>query len=146
LVAPVFRTFFGRISAVVGRRPSGERFGKASRPSGVISATASPIRNKRAVEDTICWSFDTRAIESRTIRKLQLRLIPFLFLVYVISVYVISFVDRINIGFAALTMNKELAMTSQQFGFAAGFAWQRNGRFMASQMSGDTVAAGWHSA
>jgi len=51
-------------------------------------------------------------------------------------------VDRINIGFAALTMNKELAMTSQQFGFAAGFAWQRNGRFMASQMSGDTVAAG----
>jgi hypothetical protein len=30
------------------------------------------------------------------------------------------FVDRINIGFAALTMNKELAMTGQQFGFAAG--------------------------
>jgi sugar phosphate permease len=58
---------------------------------------------------------DHEAIESRTIRKLQLRLLPFLFLLYVIS-----FVDRINIGFAALTMNKELAMTSQQFGFAAG--------------------------
>ena len=34
--------------------------------------------------------------------------------------YVIAFVDRINIGFAALTMNNELAITSQQFGLAAG--------------------------
>jgi len=58
---------------------------------------------------------DGGAIESRTIRKLQLRLLPFLFLLYVIS-----FVDRVNIGFAALTMNKELALTSQQFGLAAG--------------------------
>jgi len=66
-------------------------------------------------EGAICRLVDTRAIESRTIRKIQLRLLPFLFVLYVIS-----FVDRINIGFAALTMNKELAMTSQQFGFAAG--------------------------
>jgi ACS family tartrate transporter-like MFS transporter len=34
--------------------------------------------------------------------------------------YVVAFVDRINIGFAALTMNKDLAISSQQFGFAAG--------------------------
>jgi len=53
--------------------------------------------------------------EARTIQKLQIRLIPFLFLLYVVA-----FVDRINIGFAALTMNKELAMTSQQYGMAAG--------------------------
>jgi len=50
-----------------------------------------------------------------TIRKLRIRLIPFL-----LVLYVIAFVDRINIGFAALTMNNELAITSQQFGFAAG--------------------------
>src|SRR6266853_1769741 len=54
-------------------------------------------------------------VEARTIRKLQIRLLPFLFLLYVVA-----FIDRINIGFAALTMNKELAITSQQFGFAAG--------------------------
>ncbi len=53
--------------------------------------------------------------ETRTIQKLQIRLIPFLFLLYVVA-----FVDRINIGFAALTMNKELGMTSQQYGMAAG--------------------------
>ena len=73
------------------------------------------LETSAAAEGTICWPFDAGAIESRTIRKLQLRLLPFLFVLYVIS-----FVDRINIGFAALTMNKELAMTSQQFGFAAG--------------------------
>ena len=68
-----------------------------------------------AAGDTIRSLGDGATIEARTIRKLQLRLLPFLFLLYVIA-----FVDRINIGFAALTMNKELAMTSQQFGFAAG--------------------------
>jgi ACS family tartrate transporter-like MFS transporter len=37
---------------------------------------------------------------------------------------VINFVDRINIGFAALTMNKELAINSQQFGLLSGiFFW-----------------------
>ena len=55
------------------------------------------------------------SFERRTIRKLQIRLLPFLFLLYVVA-----FIDRINIGFAALTMNKELAITSQQFGLAAG--------------------------
>ena len=53
--------------------------------------------------------------EAKTIHKLQMRLIPFLFLLYVVA-----FVDRINIGFAALTMNKELGITSQQYGMAAG--------------------------
>lgn len=56
-----------------------------------------------------------KSLETRTIRKLQLRLIPYLFLLYVVA-----FVDRINIGFAALTMNKELGITSQQYGLAAG--------------------------
>jgi len=68
-----------------------------------------------AADGTIRSPHEAGGIENRTIRKLQLRLLPFLFLLYVIS-----FVDRINIGFAALTMNTELDMTSQQFGFAAG--------------------------
>jgi len=38
--------------------------------------------------------------------------------------YVVAFLDRVNIGFAALTMNRELAIASQQFGLAAGiFFW-----------------------
>src|SRR5260370_19703026 len=60
---------------------------------------------------------DTVALpdEAKTIQKLRMRIIP-----YVLLLYVISFLDRINIGFAALTMNKELAITSQQFGLVAG--------------------------
>ena len=60
---------------------------------------------------------DTPALpdEAKTIHKLRMRIIPFVFVLYVIS-----FLDRINIGFAALTMNKELAITSKQFGLVAG--------------------------
>ena len=58
-------------------------------------------------------------IETATIRKLRIRLLPFL-----LVLFVLAFIDRINLGFAALTMNRELALTSQQFGFAAGiFFW-----------------------
>jgi ACS family tartrate transporter-like MFS transporter len=54
-------------------------------------------------------------IETRTIQKVRIRIIPFVFLLYFVA-----YLDRINIGFAALTMNKELAVTSQQFGLLAG--------------------------
>ncbi len=55
------------------------------------------------------------SIETKTIRKVQIRIIPFIFLLYIVA-----FLDCINIGFAALTMNKELAITSQQFGLIFG--------------------------
>src|SRR5215469_3877059 len=58
-------------------------------------------------------------VEAETIRKLRIRLLPLLFVLFVLA-----FIDRINLGFAALTMNRELAITSQQFGLAAGiFFW-----------------------
>src|SRR5712691_2918989 len=60
---------------------------------------------------------DTRmeTIEARTIRKVRIRILPF-----ILILYIVSFLDRINIGFAALTMNAELGITSQQFGFLVG--------------------------
>ena len=54
-------------------------------------------------------------IATRTTRKVWARIIPF-----VLVLFVINYIDRVNIGFAALTMNKELAITSQQYGFIAG--------------------------
>jgi MFS family permease len=42
-------------------------------------------------------------------------ILPFIFLLYVVA-----FLDRINIGFAALTMNHELAITNSQFGLVVG--------------------------
>src|ERR1700733_7605274 len=55
------------------------------------------------------------SIESRTIRKVSARLIPFL-----IVCYFIAYLDRVNVGFAALTMNKALGLTATMFGFGAG--------------------------
>ncbi len=55
------------------------------------------------------------SIETRTIQKVQLRILPFALLLFFVS-----FLDRVNIGFAALTMNRELAITSQQYGLVAG--------------------------
>jgi ACS family tartrate transporter-like MFS transporter len=49
------------------------------------------------------------------IRKLRWRLIPLLFVLYVVA-----YLDRINISFAALTMNSELGITSAQFGLLLG--------------------------
>lgn len=47
--------------------------------------------------------------------KAARRLIPLMALMYVAS-----FLDRVNIGFAALTMNRDLAFTPEVFGFGAG--------------------------
>ena len=55
------------------------------------------------------------SVEARTMRKVSARLIPFL-----VICYFIAFLDRVNVGFAALTMNKALGLTATMFGFGAG--------------------------
>ena len=47
--------------------------------------------------------------------KARRRLLPFLFLLYVVS-----YLDRINVGFAALQMNQALGFSSTVYGFGAG--------------------------
>jgi ACS family tartrate transporter-like MFS transporter len=55
------------------------------------------------------------ALEHATMRRVAWRLIPFICLLYFIA-----FIDRVNIGFAALTMNKDLGFSATVFGFGAG--------------------------
>ncbi|MEW6768357.1 MAG: MFS transporter [Pseudomonadota bacterium] len=58
-------------------------------------------------------------LETRTMRKVALRIVPFVMLLYFIA-----YIDRVNIGFAALTMNKDLGLSPAVFGFGAGiFFW-----------------------
>lgn len=47
--------------------------------------------------------------------KITLRLIPFLFLLYLLN-----FLDRVNVGFAALSMNRDLGFGPAVYGFGAG--------------------------
>ncbi|PTQ56055.1 MAG: Nitrate/nitrite transporter [Candidatus Carbobacillus altaicus] len=48
-------------------------------------------------------------------RKTFSHILPWLF-----AAYVVAFLDRTNIGYAALSMNQELGLTSEMFGFGAG--------------------------
>jgi ACS family tartrate transporter-like MFS transporter len=55
----------------------------------------------------------------RILSRAAWRLIPFMSLMYVVS-----FLDRVNISFAALTMNGDLGFSPQAYGFGAGiFFW-----------------------
>jgi len=54
-------------------------------------------------------------LQHSTLRKIRNRcVIPLLF------AFVISYLDRVNVGFAAITANKDLGLTAAQYGFGAG--------------------------
>jgi len=61
------------------------------------------------------WPLGGDAMEARVTRKLQLRILPFAMLLYLVS-----FLDRLNVGFAALTMNKALGLTPAMYGLGGG--------------------------
>lgn len=58
---------------------------------------------------------NTEALGQRTVRKIMIRILPF-----VMFLYVIAQIDRVNIGFAALDMNAELALSAEVFGLLSG--------------------------
>ncbi|HVA76858.1 MAG TPA: MFS transporter [Candidatus Binataceae bacterium] len=55
------------------------------------------------------------ALEAAALAKVRRRLLPFLFLLYIVA-----YLDRINVGFAALRMNRALGLSDAVFGFGAG--------------------------
>src|SRR5712691_8069546 len=55
------------------------------------------------------------AEQDQVFAKCAWRLIPFMALLYLVN-----FIDRLNVGFAALTMNKDLGFSPAVFGFGAG--------------------------
>jgi MFS transporter, ACS family, tartrate transporter len=57
----------------------------------------------------------TDAVLQSAVRKAALRFVPLLTIAYLFN-----YLDRTSLGFAALTMNKQLGLSASQFGFAAG--------------------------
>ena len=55
------------------------------------------------------------ALERRALRRITWRIIVFL-----MFCYFISYLDRVNAGFAALSMNKAIGLSDKDFGFGAG--------------------------
>lgn len=54
-------------------------------------------------------------LEKRTVRKTMMRILPF-----ILVLYIIAYLDRVNLGYAALQMNAELALTAEVFGLLSG--------------------------
>jgi MFS transporter, ACS family, tartrate transporter len=57
----------------------------------------------------------TDGIAAVAVARVSRRLIPFLFLLYILN-----FLDRVNVGFAALEMNRDLGFGPAVYGFGAG--------------------------
>jgi ACS family tartrate transporter-like MFS transporter len=55
------------------------------------------------------------SLEARVTRKLQVHILPFVMLLYLVS-----FLDRVNVGFAAFSMNQAIGLTPTMFGFGGG--------------------------
>jgi MFS transporter, ACS family, tartrate transporter len=58
---------------------------------------------------------DQQEIEKKVISKVSRRLIPFMFVLYVIA-----YLDRVNVGFAALQMNADLKFSAAVYGLGSG--------------------------
>jgi ACS family tartrate transporter-like MFS transporter len=54
-------------------------------------------------------------IEQSALRKVRRRLIPFLFLLYIVA-----YLDRVNVGFAAIDMNRDLGFSAAVYGLGSG--------------------------
>ena len=58
---------------------------------------------------------DRAELDTVVVRILTWRLVPFLFLLYIVA-----YLDRINLGFAALQMQRQLGFTDSMYGLGAG--------------------------
>ncbi|GIM48071.1 MFS transporter [Collibacillus ludicampi] len=58
---------------------------------------------------------DATTLGEQTLRKVSRRIIPYIFLLYIVA-----FLDRVNLGYVALDMNKSLGLSSQVFGLISG--------------------------
>ena len=57
----------------------------------------------------------SETVAARARGRITRRLMPFL-----ICLFVIAFIDRVNVGYAALEMNRELGFNPEILGFGAG--------------------------
>jgi len=56
-----------------------------------------------------------RTIEQRTVAKVSWRLLPL-----IVIIYFVAYMDRTNVGFAAISMNKDLGFSAYVYGWGAG--------------------------
>ena len=73
--------------------------------------------------------------EDRTRHKIAFHLLPFLFILYIVN-----YVDRTNLGFAAIGMERDLGFNDRVFGLGAGIFFAS---YMALQVPGALLVERW---
>jgi MFS transporter, ACS family, tartrate transporter len=59
--------------------------------------------------------YEEKALEAATMRRVSWRLMPFL-----LGAYLLCYIDRVNVGFASLQMNKAVGIDPKTYGLGAG--------------------------
>jgi MFS transporter, ACS family, tartrate transporter len=107
-----------------GTAGPGERVAAGPRPKTALQSRAAGAASLPAARSAIFpivpipepAQADADAVLARAaLAKVTRRLLPFLFLLYIVC-----FLDRVNIGFAALQMNRELGFSPAMYGLGAG--------------------------
>src|SRR5262249_37734515 len=99
---------------------------RSTTPTGIISLSSKEIRMPDLISVGQPAPFSgspsatpvTRqpdALESTVIAKVTRRLLPLL-----VVCYFAAFLDRVNVSFAALTMNKDIGLSASAYAFGAG--------------------------
>jgi hypothetical protein len=103
---------------VAGRQqaPTGQDFVSSAVDRGIAGPARCLAAGNRLAEtppeETVA---EPSALEKTTLRRVSFRLLPFLMLAYLIC-----YIDRVNAGFAALQMNKDIGLTGTVFGLGGG--------------------------
>ena len=92
----------GAIVAAIARTPEEIVEGICARLDSQLHALSNPVAQSDQVGESV-------------IRKILWRVLPFLFLLYVVA-----YIDRVNIGFAALQMRQQLGFSDEIYGLGAG--------------------------
>jgi len=96
-----------------------DQFEALEEPAGeavqVEEVTEAPEKIVEKILASMGWKAQDEEYGRKLIGKLRWRLLPFLF-----SLYVVAYLDRINVGFAALQMKGQLGFSDSVYGLGAG--------------------------
>lgn len=95
-----------------------DQFAVLQEPSDAFTvdiADPPDVMVSKIAEELVSHAPPTDSFEIRLRSRLRWRLLPFLFLLYVVA-----YLDRINVGFAALQMKDQLGFSDAVYGFGAG--------------------------
>src|SRR5512147_515639 len=89
--------------------------GSSQGPVYLMSSLSSSTTPSLAASTPLAAVDARTAAERQVFAKIGWRLMPVL-----TTAYVLNYLDRTNVGFAALTMNQAIGLTATQFGLGSG--------------------------